>query len=506
MEERSPTFQTESPGELLGPEEKSLLLKQAAGSVKWSALGNLLPRLVSPVSTMILAAILTPADFGTVAVSTLVIALAQILVGLGLGPAVVQRRTAVDEAASVALWLSLSAAGVLYGLLWFAAPWLAQVYHIPLVAPVVRVSGLSLFLFAMGSIPTALLQRDLRFRKLFWVESLSQLTGVATSLTLALLGAGVWALVVGPLAGAAVRTALAWFFARWRPLLAMSRAGVRPLLGFSAWMMGASFQSWLFLYADNAIAGYFLGETGLGIYSLGFSLSNLLPGLVIPALSAVAYPAFCTLQSDRLEVGRSLLQLQSMAAAVLFPVCFGLSAIAVPAVALLYGDKWQGLGEVIRLLAIMPGISHLWSLNADAYRAVGRPDVWTKLAGVTLLILMPLLLWAGRYGLMPFTYARFGGHFFYPLLNILFGGRVLGLSIKDQGRALATPLGCVLVMYALALLLVRGFTPFAGVMGWLKLLVVMAIAAATYILLLRIVNRDLWGRLLLASRQVLWRV
>ena len=505
LSEQPLTLEDRASSDLLEPEEKSQLLKQAANSVKWTALGSLLPRLISPISTMVLAALLTPADFGIVAVSTLVIALAQIVVGLGLGPAVVQRRTMVAEAASVAFWVSLSLAGVLYSMLWIAAPWLAQIYHIPLVTGVTRVSGISLFLFALGSIPAALLQRDLKFRALFWVNTLPQVTAVVVSLALALWGAGVWALVLGPLSGTVVGTISVWLVSKWRPLFSIKQTVIRPLLGFGVWMLSSSLLSWLFLYADNAIAGYFLGEEGLGIYSLGFNFSNLLPGLVIPALSAVAYPAFCALQNDPQEVGHSLLQLQSLAAAVLFPVSLGLSVIAVPAMTLLYGDKWLGLGAVMQLLAIMPGVSHLWSLNADAYRAVGHPDVWVKLAGTTLLVLIPLLLLTGPYGLMPFTFARFGCQFIYPFLNIVIGGHVLGLSIKDQLQSLVAPLGCATVMYIVAHLLVKGLMPFEGGIGWLKLLSVIAIAASLYPLLLWTVSRDLWDRIVHAGRQVLSR-
>jgi len=487
----------------LGPEEIGNLIRQAAGSVKWTFLGSLLPRSISPISTLVLAALLSPSDFGTVAVSALVIALAQVVVGLGLGPAVIQRRTMAGEAAAASFWMSLSVAGVLYALLWISAPLLAQTYHIPLVRDVVRVSGISLLLFGAGTIPLALLQRDLKFRKIFWVESVSQVTGVVVSLVLALWGAGVWALVFGPLTAAAVRTLIAWGISDWHPFISVNREVVRSLIGFSFWVMGSGFLSWLFLYADNAIAGYYFGGTGLGVYSLGFNIGNLLPGLVVPALSTVAYPAFCALQCDRLEVGRRLLQLQSLTAALLFPLCFGISAIAVPVFALLYGPKWQGLGEVIQFLAILPGITHLWSLNADAYRAVGRPDLWFKLAGLNLFILMALLLWTGPYGLMPFTIARFGGASLYPLLNMAMGGYLLGISIGDQLRVLAGPFGCATVMYIAAALLLRMLTPFEGFAGWLKLLMVIAAGASVYLVLLRITGRELWDRLMLGARQAL---
>jgi O-antigen/teichoic acid export membrane protein len=484
-------------------EEKNKLFRQAVGSVKWTLLGSLLPRTISPIIALALAAILAPADFGIVAVSMLIIALAQIIVGLGLGPALIQRRTMVIEAASTAFWMSLSVACVLYGVLWFSAPWVARIYHIPLVADVVRVSGITLILFAMGTVPSALLQRNLEFRKIFWVESLSQVVGVGISLVLALNGAGVWALVFGPLIGAAIRTVLAWGFSGWHPSFSVSRALLRPLTDFGLWMMGSGFLSWLFLYADNAIAGYFFGGVGLGIYSLGFNISNLLAGLVVPALSLVAYPTFCALQADHRDVGRALLQIHSLTAAVLFPLSFGISAVAVPAIALLYGARWQGLGELVSILAILPGASHLWSFNADAYRSIGRPDLWAKLSVLNVLILIPLLWLAGPYGFVSFTLARFAGAFIYPLLNMVMGGAALGISTRDQLRVLSKPFGCTAAMYVIATLMVKTQAPFEGIHGWLKLLGVIAVSASIYLVLLRIIGRELWNRLLLGARQVL---
>jgi O-antigen/teichoic acid export membrane protein len=437
-----------------------------------------------------------------VAISTVVIALAQILVGLGMGPAVVQRRSLVSDAASVALWSSLGVATVAYAVLWLAAPAISRFYQVPMVTDVVRVSGLSLFLYGLESIPKALLQRDLKFRKLFWVESAPQVAAVALAIILAWQGAGVWALVAGPLAGAALRACLAWAWSGFRPTLRVDRSVVRPLLGFSVWTLGANLQTWLFLQADNATAGYYLGGTGLGIYSLGFNLSNLFPGLIIPALSAVAYPAFCALAAEPQEVGTSLLQLQSLAVVALLPVAAGLSAIAVPAVHLLYGDRWAGLGEVIALLALMPGLSHLWSLNADAYRAVGRPDVWPKLAAATLVVLLPLLLVAGRYGLGPFTLARFGGHLIYPALNVVAGARILGVPIREQARVFATPAAAVALMYLLVRWLISALSPMEGAIGWGKLAAVVGIGALTYAALLWSLNRTLWHRTIAAGRRV----
>lgn len=483
--------------------ERRDVVRRATKSIKWAGLSQILPRFISPASTLVLAALLTPSDFGIVAVSSLVIALAEVIVGLGLGAAIVQQKTKVNSAASVAFFLNLTIAIGLYGLLWIGAPWLSSVYDMFMVDEVIRVSGLSLIFFGLGSVPVALLRRDFGFDKLFWVETVPQVVAPALSAALAFLDCGVWALVLGQLVRTALRATLALVLLRWRPSLEFGFDVIIPLLGFSFWMVLSGVQSWLFLRADNAIAAYFLGDEGLGVFSLGFSVSSLVPGLLIPAVSRVAYPAFCALRGGEREVGDSLVKLQSLVASVVFPVCFGISAFAVPAVDLAYGEKWHGLGTVIQLLAIMPGIGQLWSLNADAYRSVGRPDVWAKLSALSLLVLMPALLMAGPYGFSAFVLARFGGAFAYPLLNILFTKRVFGISVLDQLKVFGPSFVPALIMFAVAYSLVRVVAPFTGVLGWFKLTMIALASGFVYVTLLWAFDRDLVIRLLSVGRQAL---
>ena len=482
--------------------DKADIVDQAFRSVKWAGLTNLIPRFITPVSTMVLAALLTPPDFGIVAAATVVISLAQIVIELGVGPAVIQRRELVDEAASIAFWVSLLMAILLYGVLWLIAPSIARIYQIPVLSEVIRVSGLSLFLSALISIPKALLMRQLEFQRLFWIGAIPLIITALTSVTLALLGGNFWALVIGLLAGQTVNVLLVWRVSKWKPKLIFRHSIFLSLFSFSFWILVSHFQTWLFLYADSGIAGYFLGASMLGVYSLGFNFANLLPGMVSSTISTVAYPAFCALQNNRREVGLDLLKIQTLASAVIFPVCFGLSAVANPVVSLLYGDRWPNLGLVIQFLVIMPGLSHLWSLNADGYRAVGRPEMWTKVAGLTLLILIPLLLLAGPYGLIVFVFARFGGALLLPLLNITIGSRILSVSVKEQMNSLVVPLGCAIPMHVLVLALSYLLSPFEGLVGWMKVSFMIVAGISIYVALLWRINRGLWQQLLLSTRRV----
>jgi polysaccharide transporter, PST family len=484
-------------------DKHTALVGQAARSVKWSLLYNVVPRLVTPFSTMILAALLTPVDFGLVAISTLVIAMARIVVDLGFGKTVIQRQTRVEEAASIGLWASVLVSAAMYFGLWIGAPWIAEAYSNARVTDVIRVAALALPLTALATIPTALLRRDLEFRRLFWVNASFLIVQAVVSVALAIAGLGYWALILGQLIGLLVSVGFAWAMVRWRPTFVFHWPLLRSMLTFSVWVMVSGFQNWLFLYADNAVAGLFLGLAGLGVYALGFSIAIVVPGFLGAALSDVAYPTFCKLQQAPQEVGRSLVKLQALTAAALFPVAFGISAIAPSAVELLYGQKWQGLGAVIAILVIMPGLAPIWSLNECAYQAVGRPDIWPKLAGFSLLVLLPVLWIAAPYGLLVFTFARFAAAWILPFGNVLVGRRPLHLGIWEQLREFVSPLAFSAIMYLVVWCLTKWLGPLVGLSGWVKLLSIAFAGALVYGLLLRLGNRALWNRLEQSVRQML---
>jgi O-antigen/teichoic acid export membrane protein len=269
--------------------------------------------------------------------------------------------------------------------------------------------------------------------------------------------------------------------------------------------MVSSFQAWLFQYADNAIAGIFLGVSAMGVYTLGFNIAILVPAFIIAALNDVAYPAFCKLQGDATEVGRSLVNLQRITAAILFPIAFGISSIASPAIELLYGNKWQGLGTVLSILVIMPGLGYLWNLNESAYISVGKPDVFTKLSAISLLLLLPLLWLTAPHGLYIFTIARFAGALLLPIGNILIGARSLGLNFIRQIKSLALPFLAALAMFISVTFASSLIQPFVGISGWLKFFALVISGAIFYALFIRITSRSLWNDLLGGVKRVLAR-
>jgi len=496
------TIDDMTPSSSVGFGDRTDLVNRAAKSVKWSFLYNAIPRLVTPFSTMILAALLTPADFGLVAISTLVIALARIVVEMGFSQTVIQRETQVNAVASTGLWISLLLSGWMYLALWVGAPRLAGVYRNAQVVDVVRVAALALPLASLIAFPSALMRRSLEFGRLFWVNTSFLVVSALASVVLAGLGAGAWALIWGQIIGMTISAGLAWRLSSWRPMFGINWSILPSMLKFGSWVMVGGFLNWLFLYVGVTVAGLFLSVEELGTFSLGFSVATVVPFFVMAALGDVAYPAFCTMRKNPQEIGKNLLKIQTLTGAVLFPVALGISAIAPAAVHLLYGSKWTGLGTVISILVIMPGLGQIWSLNEAAYQAAGRPDLWAKVGGLSMLVILPLLWQMGPHGLLAFTLGRFSGAWILPLCNIFLSARILKIGIRDQLKAFGPVLMLSLGMFAGVVLLTRQGSSYEGIIGCIKLISTVFVGVAAYLFLVRCFQRELWNWFFLSLRRL----
>jgi teichuronic acid exporter len=483
--------------------DQNTLKNDAARSFKWAFLYNVVPRVITPFSTVILAVLLSPDDFGLIAVFSLIVAFARILVEMGLGKAVIQRKDRVDEAASISFWVCLIISIFCYGILWVLAPSIAILYAHEKMIAIIRISSFALPISALSTIPKALLRREMKFRDMFWINTSFMVGQAVLSVIFAFLQWGVWAVVWGQLIGMMISTILAWFFVKWHPKLLMGLSLLGTMLKFSLWVMVSGFQDWAFQYADNAIAGIFLGVQGLGIYSLGFNFATIIPGFFTSALSDVAYPSFCKLQEYPEQIGANLLKLQELTSAVLFPFAFGFSALAPIIIDLFYGNKWAGLDFVISALVIMPGLGYVWALNEFAYQAIGKPQIWTKLSGLSLLLLVPMLWFSAPLGLTTFTYVRFAGAWILPIGNFFVGSRCLGIRVKEQFKAILIPLFSSLIMYVVIFLLKMAWDPFVSWAGWGKVIVIGLIGGGIYITAIFITKKELLFQLLGSFKNIL---
>jgi PST family polysaccharide transporter len=408
-------------------------------ALKWSFAAELASKAIQPLVFIILARMMTPEDFGVMAAAAMVISFSQIFWEAGMGKALIQRQTDVDAAADAAFRINIVLGAVLACLLLAAAgPIARSMFGDVRVAAVLQVMTVQIVLGAVSSVHTALLQKAMRFRALFWIRFATVgLPGLA-SIPLAWGGMGYWALVAGTLAGQAVQVAMLWRMSPWRPRRSFDPAVARDLARFGAWVGASGLLAWSYSWLDSLVVGMFLGSHELGLYRTGNQIAIMIFGLIFGPVVPVLYSHLARLGEDRGRLGDEFEKIVRMLAAIGIPVAFTVFAVAEPLSQVVFGDRWQGIGFVLGVLALSHGIAWTVGLNGEIYRAAGRPNLETLAMGLPLVAYVALYITAVAHGFDTFVWSRLlamtiGLAFQFFLLR-----RYLGIRLGGICRTVAT--------------------------------------------------------------------
>jgi len=457
----------------------SSIVTRAASSVKWSALTEVVSRTAQPIIFVILARLLSPDDYGVVATASIAITFSQMFWDAGLSKALIQTKEAVVEAADVVFWTNVALGVALYLALFAGASWIAEFFKSPASAPVLRVLALQVLIGSFTSVQQAIFVRDLNFRSLFWIRLATAFATGLVSIPLAFFGRGVWALVAGSLVGQTINLVLLWRKSPWRPRLRYNRDLARRLFRFGFWVVLESVGAWLITWGDNLIVGRFLGMHDLGLYRTGSLLVTILFGLALSPVLPILFPTFSRLQDDRLALAATFHKVNRMIIALTLPMGIGLLLVGTQMTDALFGQKWNGLGLVVAVMGLKEGAGWLVALNGELYRAMGRPDVNTKLLCVIVLYYLPAFFLASHYGLTAFTWTRFFVALVSTPIHIFVCVRMLRVSpfyLWEQGK----PLFLAGLTMLLAVTAAKQALGLFRVQPWVPLLALVPVGVLSY--------------------------
>lgn len=422
----------------------------ALHAYKWSLLGEVASKLIAPLVFLILARLLVPEDFGVVAAATIVISFSQVFADAGLMKALIQRQDSTGESANVVFWLNLALGLVVVAILLAVAPLVGRFFHDPRVTPVVRVLSLQVLLAAFSSVNTALLQKELDFKQLFWVRLSTTGLPALVAIPLALQGMGYWALVASSLFGQAAQSAMLWRRSSWRPRWGLDRQLAVELLAFGKWAMLSGLLAWFYGWMDAIVVGHYLGPHDMGLYRTGNTFVTMAIGLLFAPLLPVLYSLFSRIGHDRDAVAVALMDsaalcaLFSLPTAALIAICSGVIESHV------FGSQWSGLAPIIALLAASQGLAWLVGGNGEAYRAIGRPQLESWAMGLSTIAYFVGYMISIPYGLLAFAATRAGLVFAGLLLQILISERAFGLHLLDWIKVLYKPATFSLLAFLIA--------------------------------------------------------
>jgi len=406
--------------------------------VAWSGFSYLFGKVLVLVTTVVLARLLTPGDFGVVGLALVFIAYVEGITDLGVAEALVYMPPG-DDRNDAAFVLSLLWSGALTAMGMVAAPWAASFFHRPDITTMFRVLSLSLFLRGTAEVPEALLRKELRFRQRVWADVGRVVAQGAVSISLALAGLGPWAIVYGYLTASLMWSVVAWGLVRYRPgrhLFDPVRRWARPLLAFGLPAAGNVLLLSVVFDFDYLIVGRRLGPSALGWYTLAFRIPELAIINVFYVLSAVAYPVFALAKEDPGRLRRGYVTSVRLQAAYGLGAGVALAVIAPMSIHALFGPKWGPSVVPLEALALYAAFRSLGVGSVDVYKATGRPRLAFWASVVRLVAVAPALLIASRWGIDGVAWAQAVVALLLAVFMQTLAARILRLRVRTIGAAL----------------------------------------------------------------------
>ncbi len=382
----------------LNPPPKNLPVLAIRGTL-WAYLSFIFGKVLTFASTVILARLLAPEQFGVVGYCLIALQYLEILSDFAMDGALVARRDKLEEAANAAFVINLASSLLMFGAAWVAAPYIAGFFQESAVTDLLRALVLTLPISALAIVPGALLRREMRFKLKFIPDVSRSLAKGLFSIVLAWQGFGVWSLVWGPVAGETVSALITWLLVRWRPTFKFDSQVTREMMGIGFHLILVGIMGALLANVDYLIVGKVLGAAALGFYVLAYRIPELIISNTLRVIGGVALPLVARSQTDLRSLHRVFFAYLRYIALFAFPVSVGLALTAPPFIRIFYTVKWEPAIAVMQSIAVAIGIGSMGFLPGVIYKAINRPDVLNRFSLIKLPVTIGILWYCTRWGI-----------------------------------------------------------------------------------------------------------
>ena len=420
--------------------------KSIVGGLAWKFSERLVSQGVSFAVSLVLARLLSPDDYGLIALVLVFINLAGVFITSGFATALIQKKDADDTDFSTIFYCSLLCSFAIYLLIFLIAPLVAAFYEQPMLREILWVFGLQVPLGVFNSIQTAYISRHMLFKKVFFSTLISAVISGGAGIWMAWSGLGVWALVGQSLSMTLCNTLVMLVIVPWRPKRLFSAAAAKQRLRYSSRVLLADLSGTFFGEVRNLIVGKVYTNADLAFYTKGQQLPNLITGNLSQSVMAVLFPAMSNESGNIAEVKRMARRSTCLMAFLLFPVLFGLAAIMEPLVLLLYTEKWAACVPFGQLLCIGAAIGVLGTIPLQVLKAIGRSDVvlglevWKKPVYILLLVVGVCI------NVTAVAVAMLVYEFYGMFINMLQMKKHIGYELKQQLKDMLPSFVLALVM------------------------------------------------------------
>jgi O-antigen/teichoic acid export membrane protein/glycosyltransferase involved in cell wall biosynthesis len=400
-----------------------------------------------------LARLLTPGDYGLVAMAAFVVGFVEIFARTGSQEALVQQSDVSAGAWSSVYWFTLGLAGFVAVAVWLLAPLASLFFRDDRVVPIVRALGWTTLLAAVGSTQRAWFVKELRFRTIAQIEWCGVLAGGAAGLALAASGYGVWSLVGASLVGTSASALLFYLRCPWRPSGQIQSSEIRRVVRFGVGLQGFAIVNYFNRRLDDALIGRYLGPIALGYYTRAYDLMLYPVQNIGGVVSAVMFPALAEIGDDLVRFRAAYLRAVSAIATVTFPIMLGLLVTAPEAIEVVYGRQWAPAVSILQVLCLVGALQAVAATAGNIFMARARTGLMFACGVGAAAVIYPSFFIGLHWGVMgvAVAYAIANVVLLVPELAIPY--RLIGLRLSDLVRAIrGIFLGSVLMAGVVALI------------------------------------------------------
>ena len=466
------------------------LRERSLKAVVWSSADTFGRQGIQFITSILLARLLTPKEFGLVGMILVFLGVAGSFVDSGFSAALIQREKLTEEDKTSVFLFNISAglgmAAVMYG----AAPWIARFYAQPILTGLTRLLALNLFISACGSVQFGLLSRQLNFKTQWKVGMAASAISGAVAVALAWRGWGVWSLAIQANISALITTLLVWSLVSWRPSAKASIESLRSMFRFGSRVLTAVLINAVFERAQLLLIGKVFGPADLGYYTRAYGTQQMPASVFQTVVSKVTFPMFSTIAHDRERLKVAMRKCMTTIGAVVIPMMVGLALMAKPIVIVLFGAKWLPCVPYLRILALAGALWPLHVANLDVLMAAGRSDLFLRAEVVKKVLIAAALAVTVPISVMAMVWAVLAVNIVCYGVNVAYAQKVIDYNVAAQIKDLLKPLLSATVMAlivgALALaakltapvLLLAGVT--TGVVVYIAMAFLLRVEAVTH--------------------------
>lgn len=408
------------------------LKKQAFVGVGWNAIGSYSTQGVNFILQIILARLLSPSDYGIIAMMAIFLQVAAVFVDSGFGKALVQKKDCEEKDYSTVFYYNLAVSIAIYIILFAISPFVARFYDIPILTDVMRVASLVVIINALSIVQRTKLEKNIDFKSRSIVSFASSLLSGVAGIVMAYYGLGVWALCGQSILNSLFQLVFFYFFVRWCPSLVFSKDSFHEMFSFGSKLLITNIINVIYSNLYTIVIGKRFNSRDLGFYSRADQFAIFPSTNICAIISGVAFPTLSKIQDDDDKLRFAYRKIIRYSSFIIFPLMVGLAAVADPFIRTLLGEKWANTIPYLQVLCFALMWDHLSTLNLNLLFVKGKTNLVLKLEIIKKSIAFIILLASIPFGIITMCWGRvlYGVVAFY--INTSYTKKLIGLSFIQQ--------------------------------------------------------------------------